>query len=182
MSKFLMIPAIATVISISSISTSASATELKCGCYAPVESQIAAGNPTSGFNLNCESNDRFTTTGKSVSVQKKYLKVYVNDSNAVQDDEDMSIKFRSRNKQKFHEAYDETDGKSLWSGGAFNENDVNDTTEIKVDGFKISEKNDGTWVTLFRGNANKKVYDGLVLFYDLGDGKKTMTALCLQDD
>jgi hypothetical protein len=149
-------------------------TDLKCGCYAPVESKIAAGNPTNGYNLNCESNDRFTTTGTAVSVQKSDLKVYVSASGAVQGDSDMDITFRSRDKKNFTAAYDGSNDELKWAGS------TNDTNDQKVSGFKLDGK-DGTWTASFKGVTTGKDYVGVVLFNDIGDGKKTMTALCLQD-
>ncbi|WP_143150292.1 hypothetical protein [Erythrobacter sanguineus] len=155
-------------------SAASSATDLKCGCYAPVESKIAAGNPSNGYNLNCESNDRFTTTGTAVSVQKSDMKVYVDASGAVQGDNDMDITFRSRNKKDFIAAYDGNTKDLLWAGAK------NDNNDQKVSGFKIEGK-DGTWTAAFKGETTGTDYVGVVLFNDLGDGKKTMTALCLQD-
>lgn len=155
-------------------SSAASTTDLKCGCYAPLEPKIAAANPVNGYNLNCESNDQFTTVGTGVSVQKSDLKVYVSASGAVQGDKDMDIKFRSRDKQFFQVAYDGSNSKELFRGG------VPDTDETTVSGFQLKGK-DGSWNASFKALTSGKHYVGLVLFNDLGDGKKTMTALCLQD-
>lgn len=155
-------------------SASSSATDLKCGCFATVEPQIAAGNPSNGYNLNCESNDRFTTPGTAVSVQKSDMKVYVDASGAVQGDNDMDITFRSRNAKDFIAAYDGNTKDLLWAGVK------NDNNDQKVSGFKI-EGGDGTWTAAFKGETTGKDYVGVVLFNNLGDGKKTMTALCLQD-
>jgi hypothetical protein len=151
------------------------ASDMKCGCYAPIEPKIAAGNPANGYNLNCESKDQFTKTGTAVSVQKSDLKVYVDAKGAVQGDKDMDITFRSRNKEYFVAAYDGSNKKLLWGGSK------NDNNDQKVSGFNIKKVSDGVWNASFQGNTSGKNYKGVVLFNDLGDGKKTMTALCLED-
>ncbi|GAB55695.1 hypothetical protein GPUN_1578 [Glaciecola punicea ACAM 611] len=151
------------------------AEDLKCGCYAPVEDKIAAANPVNGYNLNCESNDRFTETGTAVSVQKSDLKVYVGANGAIQGDNDMNITFRSRNKEYLVAAYDGSDKHLLWGGMK------NDNNDQQVDGFRIKNVSEGTWTASFQADTTGKNYKGVVLFNDLGNGKKTMTALCLRD-
>ena len=156
-------------------SAASSATDLKCGCYAPAESKIAAGNPTNGYNLNCESNDQFTTTGTAVSVQKSDLKVYIEAKDAITKGSVLEIFFRSRDEKYFTAAYDGSNSKLMWAGT------TPDTYGYqRVQNFNIKGK-DGTWYASFKGDTTGKNYVGLVLFNDLGDGKKTMTALCLQD-
>jgi hypothetical protein len=169
------------------------ASDMKCGCYAPLEAEIEAGNPYHGgggfksfkYNLSCESKDRFTTPGTAVSVQKRYLKVYVDAKNAVQGDGYMDITFRSRNKTYFAQATDlfgDNGNKTLWSGLK------NDTDKQNVSNFTIIKHKNGTVSSSFLGATSDdgislgKGYSGFVLFNDLGDGKKTMTALCLEDD
>ena len=151
------------------------ATNLKCGCYAPAKTKIAAANPVNGYNLKCESNDSFTETGTAVSVKKSDIKVYVDAKGAIQGDSDMDITFRSRNKEFLVGAYDGSNKHLLWGGMK------NDKNDQQVDGFKIKKVSEGTWNASFQGDTTGKNYVGLVLFNDLGDGKKTMTALCLQD-
>ncbi len=167
------------------------ATDMKCGCYAPLEAEIEAGNPYHAGrtyksfknNLSCESKDRFTTPGTAVSVQKTYLKVYVDAKNAVQGDGYMDITFRSRNKTYFAEATDLFGNvdEALWSGLK------NDTDKQNVSNFTIIKHKNGTVSSSFLGATSDDgislgaAYSGFVLFNDLGDGKKTMTALCLAD-
>lgn len=173
--------AFAAITTLTAPSVASAATDMKCGCYAPLEANIAAANPTKGdpsYKLNCESNDRFTTTGTAVSVQKGDLKVYVDAKNAVQGDNDMNISFRSRNEQFLNGVY-EANGNNRWLGAA------NDNNEIEVGGFSISGGG-GSWTAGFKGDTSGKDYKGVVLFSDLtamniNPGKKTMTALCLQD-
>jgi hypothetical protein len=179
MKKIIISSAVVAVFTTISLPVSA-ATDLKCGCYAPAESKIAAGNPVKTdkgdkYNLNCESNDRFTETGTAVSVQKSDLKVYVDANGAIQGDSDMDITFRSRDKKYFTAAYDGSNQKLLWGGSK------NDNNDQKVSGFNIKKVSDGVWNASFQGNTTGKNYKGLVLFNDLGNGKKTMTGLCLED-
>ena len=178
MNKMLISSAAFAVFAVIAFPASA-ATDLKCGCFDndKVKAGIAASNPVNGYNLICGSNDEFTTTGTAVSVQESDLKVYVDASGAVQSDSNMEITFRSRDTKAFTAAYDGSNQKLLWGGSK------SDNSEMTVGGFQIIGKSPGPWNVTFKGVTTGKDYVGLVLLNDLtnGDGKKTMTALCLQN-
>lgn len=152
-------------------SAASAATKMKCGCYKPLESSI--NGTVNGYTFTCGDNDQFTTTGTDVSVQKSDLKVYVDGKDAVQGDNDMNITFRSRDKKNLTSVF-EANGNNRWTGSA------DDTKDIEVGGFSITSVS-GSWTAGFKGITSGTDYEGVVLFADLGDGKKTMTALCLED-
>lgn len=167
---------LATLTALAVPSAASAATKMKCGCFAPLESSI--NGTVDGYTFTCEANDQFTTTGTDVSVQKSDLKVYVDGKNAVQGDNDMNITFRSRDEKNLTSVF-EANGKNRWTGLA------NDTKDIDVGGFSITSGKGG-WSAGFKGVTSGKDYTGVVLFADLAQmginpGKKTMTALCLED-
>lgn len=166
---------LATLTALAIPSAASAATKMKCGCYENLEDSI--NGTANGYTLTCEENDRFTTTGTDVSVQKSDLKVYVDGKDAVQGDNDMNITFRSRDKKNLTSVF-EANEKNRWMGSA------DDTKDIEVSGFSITSTSSG-WSAGFKGVTSGKDYTGVVLFSDLAPyinpGKKTMIALCLED-
>jgi hypothetical protein len=170
---------LATLTALAAPSAASAATEMKCGCFEDMKDKI--NGTVDGITFTCGTNDAFKTTGTDVSVQESDLKVYVDGKDAVQGDNDMNITFRSRDKKNLTSVF-EANEKNRWMGSA------DDTKDIEVSGFSITSTSSG-WSAGFKGVTSGKDYTGVVIFADLGGaiptpinpGKKTMTALCLEN-
>jgi hypothetical protein len=147
-------------------------TKMKCGCLEVTKSKVdgqTISTDNGKISLSCNTKDKYSKTGKSVSVQETYLKVYVDSSNTVQGDSDMNIRFRPRSTTLVSVADGQTK-KILWTGVK------DDKSYQDIGQFKI--KNDAA---AFSATTAKKSYIGLVMFADLGDKKSSMIALCLEN-
>jgi hypothetical protein len=167
---------LATLTALAAPSAASAATEMKCGCLEGMQAKI--NGTVDGITFTCNTNDAYKTAGTDVSVQESDLKVYVDGEGAVQGDNDMNITFRSRDKKNLTSVF-EANGKNRWMGSA------DDTKDIEVSGFSITGGS-GSWSAGFKGVTSGKEYKGVVLFADLAQmninpGKKTMTALCLEN-
>lgn len=147
-------------------------TKMKCGCLEVTKSKVdgqTISTDNGNISLSCNTKDKYSKTGNSVSVQETYLKVYVDSSNTVQGDSDMNIRFRPRSTNLLSVADGQTKS-ILWTGIK------NDKSYQDIGQFKIK---DGA--AAFSATTVKKSYIGLVMFADLGDKKSSMIALCLEN-
>jgi hypothetical protein len=157
----------------------AGTTNLKCGCLSVTQSKIDGTEVSTDqgkIKISCNTKDKYSKTGSSVSVQETNVKVYVDGDNTTQGDNDMNIRFRPRSTTLLSVVDPNNGDKVLWAGTH------GDTSYKDIGQFKIKEK-DGVYNAAFAAVTGKGTYIGAVLFsvLDPASNKKSMLALCLEN-
>ncbi|HEX7115848.1 MAG TPA: hypothetical protein VF193_12015 [Steroidobacter sp.] len=151
----------------------AHAEKYKCGCEANAKADLEKSK-----DPKIECAETYNGYSSSVSIQDSHLKIYVDSKNVVQGDKDANIRFRPRDGKCLERVADGNEGKILWQGAYCNNDSYKEVGQFKL---KESKDNPGTWIATFEGKTGGKDYTGFLMYATGKDGKRYMTAACLEN-